>query len=107
MHAKFNYVHSEYYCQVFGNKTFLVETYPMWKKSDCHEAMDKFVKDYGVPESMIYNGVQGKVRPGTKFQANLRKYGIHGHKWERERSNQNPAEGIIWELRKKMVSRNV
>ena len=67
----------------------------MENKSDCHEALDKFVKDYGAPESMIYDGAQEQIGPGTKFQANLRKYGIHGHTSERERSNQNPEEGVI------------
>ena len=67
----------------------------MGKKSDCHESLEKFVKDYGAPDSMIYNGAQEQVKPGTKFQSNLRKYSIHGHTSERERSNQNPAEGVI------------
>ena len=51
----------------------------MEKKSEFHEALDKFVKDYGAPDSMIYNGAQEQVGPGTKLQSNLRKYGIHGH----------------------------
>ena len=57
--------------------------------------------EYGTPYSMIYDGAQEQVGPSTKFQANLRKYGIHGHTSERERSNQNPAEGVIRELRNK------
>ena len=36
----------------------------------------------------------------TELQASVRKYGINGHLSERERSNQNPAEGAIRELRK-------
>ena len=50
---------------------------------------------------MIYDGEQEQVRTGTKFQSNLKKYGIYGHKPERERSNQNLTEGVIWELIKK------
>ena len=73
----------------------------MEKKLDFHEALDKFVKDYGASDSMIYSGAQEQVGPGTKCQANLRKYGIHGHTLERERFNQNPKKGVIWELRKK------
>ena len=78
----------------------------MEKELDCHEALGNFVKDYGAPESMIYDGAREQIGPGTKFQANLRKYGIHGHTSEREHFNQNPAEGVILELQKK-VSRNV
>ena len=44
----------------------------MENKSDFHEALDKFVKYYGAPYSMIYDGAQEHVGPGTKFQANLR-----------------------------------
>ena len=47
---------------------------------------------------MIYDGAQEQVVPGKKIQANLGKYGIHGHTSERGRSNQNPAEGVIREL---------
>ena len=63
----------------------------MEKKSDCHEALDKFVRDYGAPDSMIYDGAQEQVRPVKKLQANFIKYGIHGHTSERERYNQNTA----------------
>ena len=87
MHAKVNSIHGDYYCQVFGNKEFFVEAYPMENKSDCHEALENFVKDYGELDSMIYDDTQEQIGPGIKFQANLRKYGIHGHTSERESSN--------------------
>ena len=73
----------------------------MGNKSDCHKALEKFVKDYVAPDSMIYNVAQEQVGPGTKFQSNLIKYGIHGHTSERERPNQKPAEGVIRELHNK------
>ena len=63
----------------------------MEKKSDCHEALGNFV----------YDGEQEQVGPGTKFQSNLIKYGIHGHTSEREGPNKNPSEGVIRELNKK------
>ena len=63
----------------------------MENKSDCREELNNFLKDYGSPYSMIYYGTQEQVGPGTKFQDNLRKYVIHGHTSERERSNQKPG----------------
>ena len=72
----------------------------MEKNSDGYEALYNFLKDYGVPDSMIYDGAQEQVGTGTKSQAKLRKYGIHGHTSERVSSNQNPAEGVIRELHK-------
>ena len=67
----------------------------MEKKSDFREGLEIFVKDYGTPDSMINDGAQEQLGPGTKLQANLRKYGIHGHTSKRGRSNQNRAEGVI------------
>ena len=67
IHSKVNSIHGEYNCQVFGNKELFVEAYPMEKRLDCLEALDKFVKDYGALDSMIYNGAQEQVGPGTKF----------------------------------------
>ena len=47
--------------------------------------------------------MHAKEQVGTRieFQASVRKYGINGHSLERERSNQNPAEGVIRELIKR------
>ena len=73
----------------------------------CHEALNKFVKDYGSPDTMIYDGAQEQVGPGTRFQSNLIKYGMHGHTSEREGSKQNPVEGVIRELRKKGIEKCV
>ena len=41
------------------------------------------------------------VGPRTEFQSSVRKYGINRHSLERERSNQNPSEGVIISLRKR------
>ena len=56
MDVRCNSIHGERYYQVFGNKDFFVEAYPIDKKSDCHEPLDKFIKQYGVPDCMIYDG---------------------------------------------------
>ena len=47
-------------CQVFGNKKLFEEAYPIKKKSDWHQGLDKFVKEYGAPENMNYDGEQEK-----------------------------------------------
>ena len=79
MYVKVNSIHGDCYCQVFGNKEFFIKVYPMENKSDFREALEKFVRNYGVPDSMIYYVTQEQVGPGTKFQSNLIKYVIHGH----------------------------
>ena len=68
---------------------------------DCQEALDIFVRDYGASDVMQYDGAPDQVGPHTKFQSNMRNYGIKGHTAETKRSKQNPAKGVILELRKK------
>ena len=61
MDARCQSIHNEKYCQVFGNKQLFVEEYPIKKKSDCHLGLDKFVKEYGAPDKMTYNGLQEQI----------------------------------------------
>ena len=59
-------IHDEKYCQVFGNKKFFVEAYPIKKKSDCYLGLDKFVKEYGSLDKMTYNGAQEQIGRKTE-----------------------------------------
>ena len=77
------------YCQVFGNKQLFVEAYPIKKKSDCHLGLDKFVKEYGAPENMTYDGAQEQIVRNKELQRVMRKYDIKGHVTETKWSNQN------------------
>ena len=65
MDSRCQWIHDEKYCQLFGNKQFFVEAYPIKKKSDCHLGLDKFVKEYGEPDKMTYNGAQEQIRRKT------------------------------------------
>jgi hypothetical protein len=94
-------IHGEKFCQVFANKQFSAAAYPIQRKADAHEPLDQFVSDYGAMELLISNGAKEPVGEHTKFQAKLRKYDIKSKVSERERPNQNPAEGVIREIRKK------
>ena len=67
-------IHDERYCQLFGNKQLFVEAYPINKKSDCYLVLDKFVKEYGAPDKMTYNGAQEKIGRKTECQRVMRKY---------------------------------
>ena len=101
MDARCKSIHGERYCQVFGNKDFFVEAIPIVKKSDCHQALDIFIRKYGIPDLMRHDGSKEQSGRDTKFQGTLRKYNITSKKSLPDRSNQNPAEGVIRELRKK------
>ena len=101
MDARCQSIHQDKYLQVFGNKDFFVEDYPIKRKKDSYEGLDKFVKAYGAPDKMIYDGAGKQVRRKTEFQRLMRKYEIKGHAAEPNRSNQNPVEGCIRELRRR------
>ena len=59
------------------------------------------MRDYRASDVMQYDGAPEQVSPQTKFQSNMRKYGIKGHTAETKRTNQNPAEGVIQYLKNK------
>ena len=46
-----------------------MEAYPIKKNSDCHLGLDKFVKEYGAPDKMTYDGAQEKI--GRKNKPNI------------------------------------
>ena len=52
---------------------------------------------------MIYDGSKEQNGKNTEFQRIIHKYDIPTKTSEKERSNQNPSEGVIRELRKEMV----
>ena len=85
--ARVKYIHGQKYFQVFVNKDFFVKACPIEKRSDCHEALDRFVRDYRALDVMQYDGAREQVGPHTKFQANMIKYDIRGHTTETKRSN--------------------
>ena len=56
MDAHCKSIHAEKYLQVFGNKEFFVESYPLKQKADCHEELETFDCAYGAMERLIYDG---------------------------------------------------
>ena len=83
---------------MFVNKEFFVEAYPIKRKDDCHEGLEKFVREYGAMERLIYDGVPKQIRRKTEFQRIMQKYDIRGHIVESGRSSKNPVEVCIREL---------
>ena len=77
--TRYQSIHDKKYCQVFGNKQFFVELYPIKRNYDCHLGLDKFVKEYGAPDKMNYGGAQEQIGRKTEFQRVMGKYEITGH----------------------------
>ena len=86
---------------MFGNKDFSIEAYPINKKYDYCKSLHKFIKQYGEPDCMIYDGSKQWNDKNIEFQHIINKYDITTRIFEKERSNQNPSEGAIRELRRK------
>ena len=76
MHMGCKSICGHHYSQVFGNKQFFVESYPINRKSDCGAALESFINEYGVPDVLIYDGSKEQSKAGTKFQQCVRKHGI-------------------------------
>ena len=65
MHTKNKSTHGELYCQVFGTIELFIEVDPIQNNSDCHEALDRFIKYYGAPETLFNDGTKEQVVPRT------------------------------------------
>ena len=94
-------IHQDKYLQVSDNKDFFAEAYPIKRKKDSYEGLDKFVKALGAPDKMLYDGAGEQVGRKTEFQRLMRKYEIKGHASEPNQSNQIPVEGCIREPRRR------
>ena len=55
------------YEQVFSNRTYFDEIYPMFKKADPGQALMNFVMEPGFPEELMGNGPKYQNSPGTEF----------------------------------------
>jgi hypothetical protein len=89
------------YAQVFSNGTFFAEIYPMATKKDAGLALKAFILELGVPDDLTVDGSFEQNKPGTEFMKTCRKNDIKVTRTEPERHNQNPAEGVIREVRRR------
>ena len=86
---------------MFANKDFFAAACPIERKADAHEPLDLFVNEYGAMDLLISDGAKEQVGKNAEFQAKLKKCNIKSKVSDPERSNQNPAKGVIREIRKK------
>jgi hypothetical protein len=89
------------YAQVFSNGGFFAEVYPMARKADAGLALKSFIMEFGVPEDLTIDGSKEQNSKGTEFMKSCRRNNIQITRTEPERSNQNPAEGVIREVRRR------
>jgi hypothetical protein len=87
--------------QIFANESYFVKAYPMEKKSMAGQALRQFIRDFGVPEQLTSDGASEQTGPKTEFMQNVRKYEIEHHVSEPHRPQQNRAESVIREVKKR------
>ena len=73
----------------------------MDKKSKAGDALKLFCQEFGVPESLTFDGSKEQTGKNTQFMHQIRSHGIDYHVAEADVKNQNPAEPVIGEIRRK------
>ena len=89
------------YAQVFTNKSYFSRIYPMDSKRKAGDALRTFCKEFGVPEKLTFDGSKEQCQPGTRFMKQICTHDIKYHITEADLHNQNPAEGVIGQIRQK------
>ena len=89
------------YAQVFANKGYFSKIYPMDSKGKAGDALRLFCTEFGIPYDLTFDGSKEQTKKNTTFMKEIRKHGIDYHISEPEMHNQNSAEGVIREIRKK------
>ena len=73
----------------------------MGAKSEAGAMLDRFVRKYGAPKLLKFDGSKEQYGKNSRFQQIIRKYQIPYHIVKHERPNQNPVESVIRELKRK------
>ena len=73
----------------------------MDRKGKSGEALRVFCQEFGVPERLTMGGAKEQIGSNSEFMHQIRKNGIEFHIIDLERHNQNLAEGVIREIRRK------
>jgi hypothetical protein len=87
--------------QIFANEHQFVKAYPMESKAMAGKALRQFIREFGVPERLTSDGASEQVGPNTDFMKNIRKYEIEHHVSEPGRPQQNRAESVIREVKRR------
>ena len=82
--------------QLIANESFFAKAYPMEKKSLAGAALHQFIQDFGVPEQL-----REQTGHKTEFMKHIRNHAIDYHIIEPNRPQQNQAETVIREVKKR------
>ena len=65
------------------------------------QSLWQFIRDFGVPEQLTSDGASKQTGSKTEFMQNVRKYEIQHHVSEPHRPQQNRAESVIREVKRR------
>ena len=88
-------------CQVYSHIVGFFDCYPKLnaRGDSLRETLDDFVHYFGLPDHLTFDGLQSQVGKNTKFKKNLCRYRINHHIATLRQPNENPAEGVIREIK--------
>ena len=89
------------YGQIFANGAYFATIYPMDSKAKAGDALRVFCKEFGVPETLRFDGSKEQTGRNTEFTKQIRKHNIDFKISEPELHNQSPAEGVVREVRRR------
>jgi Reverse transcriptase (RNA-dependent DNA polymerase) len=101
MFARHKSAHGNICAQVFATKSLFIAVYPMTTKAHAGKALKEFINDFGIPELLTFDGAKEQFGRNTEFMDVVRKYGVDYHVSEPYQPRQNPAEGVIREVRRR------
>lgn len=77
--GKYKSVTNNTCAQLFANKSFFVKAYPMEKKSLAGAALRQFIRDFGFPEQLMFDGSGEQTGPKTEFMKHVCNHAIDYH----------------------------
>ena len=91
------------YCFIIAHPNGFCVAYPQKTRTsdETTASLNLFIRQWGVPDRLIVDGAQEMIGLNTSFVRKLRSLNIDLHVSEARTPQQNPAEGIIREVRKK------
>ena len=91
------------YAQVYTHKCGFTVVYPMDNMTgdSIGNTLQDFVHNFGIPSHLTFDGHQSQIGKGSLFMKIIRKHNIKYHVSSPRRTEQNPAEGGIRELKRR------
>ena len=87
--------------QIFTNDSYFAKLYPMEREGQSGQALKTFCKEFGVPEFLRMDGGPTMLGKHKEFDQTVKREGIRAHPIEPGMKNQNPAEGVYREVKRK------